>query len=527
MRSTADVKLCIGIPYHPEPAQLTRWERQSAETDEAPGWARDGGEGGAELRAEQASRADREAMAEEVASPGTMSLLEELDSLTSAGSSSAAAEGAASTSSLLDELDAMTKKAPSASTGGDLDSLMADLEDDATGGGSDLGSLLSALGSSSGPSEPRGEGAADAGDLGSLLAAFGEDLATAPAAAIISPQPETAAAPTVTESSSLAAQPSSGSQSTPEPEPEQRPEPSSEQETSSAQPGSPQPNRELQQAVRDLYREHVPDKAPEEVEANLARYAGREEALLRKIRKKYLQATPPASPPAPAPTAEEGDPPEPAINPASEWVKYVGTPVYDAAGVRMNRAYYRHRLSEELTLRAPSESVREIRQEKDTERFELDWRRAGGVMPQKEGWGTWIKRGLVETTAAFVEPTALTATASPAPQQSAESWGSWLKRGAAKAVGTAEEPPARGNSADNTMTLMTREELKARTPSVMNMMVSAVPDATLMTREELAARTLSVNNMMVSAVPDAADAPAGTDGSSAAKGSDGSLSGTV
>lgn len=402
-----------------------------------------------------------------MASPGTVSLLEELDSLASAVSSSPApaAGGAASTSSLLDELDAMTKKAPDASTDGALDSLMADLEDDVTEAGSDLGSLLSALGSGSGPTETMGEGGVDAGDLGSLLAAFGEELATAP-----------------------------------EPEPEQRPEVSSEQETSSAQPGqSPQPNRELQQAVRDLYREHVPDKAPEEVEANLARYAGREEALLRKIRKKYLPATPPANPPAPAPTAEEGDPPEPAINPVSEWVQYVGVPVYDAAGVRMNRAYYRHRLSEELTLKAPSESVREIRQEKDTERFELDWRRAGGVMPQKEGWSTWIKRGVVETTAVFVDP--LTAAASPAPQQSAESWGSWLKRGAAKAVGAAEEAPPGGNSADNSMTRMTREELKSRTKSV--------------------------NEMMVSPVPDAADAPAGTGGSLAAKGSDGSLAGTV
>eukprot|EP01045_Picozoa_sp_COSAG04_P039613 COSAG04_NODE_11192_length_724_cov_1.860800_2_plen_96_part_01 len=64
---------------------------------------------------------------------------------------------------------------------------------------------------------------------------------------------------------------------------------------------------------------------------------------------------------AAAGSAEEGTPPEPALNSESEWVKYVGTPVYDANGARVDRVYFRHRLREELTIHPPKEWVREVR----------------------------------------------------------------------------------------------------------------------------------------------------------------------
>lgn len=460
----------------------------------------------------------------EVASPSTMSLLDELDSLAAAVASSPApattAEPGRSSASLLEELDAITTGGGKPSgEGGGLDSLMSDLQDatstvpkgqaemkenaEATehGDSSDLGSLMSAFDTSptdlptveTKPSDT--QGGEEAGDLGSLLAAFGEELATEPATPGAL-QPETTTSTNVMEPSVLDSQVSGSPTSVKglEPEPEQEPE-SNPDPTS-----SPQPNLDLQQAVRDLYREHVPSKPAAEVEANLRRYAGREEVLLRKVRKKYLEAAPPASAPAASPTAEEGDPPAPAMNTESDWIKYLGLPAFDAAGTRVDRAYYRHRLSEELTLHAPPESVREIREEKDTERFEMDWRRAGGVMPEKEGWGSWIKRGVVETTAVFVDPATLTSAVTPAPkeqQQEQESWGSWLKK---KAVGAGESPAGHTHVQTSVDSSMTREDLTTRTASIDEMMV--LPH----TAEALAA--------------------AGTDGLPG-QGSEGTLSGTV
>ena len=211
---------------------------------------------------------------------------------------------------------------------------------------------------------------------------------------------------------------------------------------------------------------------------------------------------PPASPTqAAAPTAEEGDPPEPAINLKSEWVKYVGTSIYDSSGVCIDRAYYRHRLSEQLTLNAPPESVREIRQEKDPERFEMDWRRAGGVMPQKEGWASWIKRGVTETTAVFVEPVALTSAASPAPAPAPasqqESWGTWLKQGAAKAVGVAQSEELQLSQVQTSAdTSMTREDLTARTSSIDDMMVSPSAGAATGTEDSVQGSTARLSDIV-------------------------------
>ena len=41
-------------------------------------------------------------------------------------------------------------------------------------------------------------------------------------------------------------------------------------------------------ALRAFYKEHVPEKSDNEVEAILAKYAGREAKLLAKVQKKYL-----------------------------------------------------------------------------------------------------------------------------------------------------------------------------------------------------------------------------------------------
>ena len=119
-------------------------------------------------------------------------------------------------------------------------------------------------------------------------------------------------------------------------------------------------------------------------------------------------AASPAAHVPPAPT------PGPALNRDSDWVKYVGSPAYDAAGARVERAYFRHRLSEQVTVQPPQEWVREVREEADPERFEMDWRRAGGVPPAKESWGSWIKRGVATATEAAVAVTQTPAEAAAA-----------------------------------------------------------------------------------------------------------------
>jgi hypothetical protein len=54
---------------------------------------------------------------------------------------------------------------------------------------------------------------------------------------------------------------------------------------------------ELLASLRAIYREHVPEKSAAEVEEIIAKYTGREQKLLDKVRKKYLglAAAPPAA----------------------------------------------------------------------------------------------------------------------------------------------------------------------------------------------------------------------------------------
>ena len=249
---------------------------------------------------------------------------------------------------------------------------------------------------------------------------------------------------------------------------------------------------------------HVPEKSREGVEAILEKYAGREAILLTKVRKKYLKPEAPRSPNAiltafaagSASGAEEGTPPEHPINTESDWIKYVGSPAFDGAGMKLDRQYYRHRRTEELTLNAPGEWVREIRHEKDLERFEMDWRRAGGKLPEKEGWGSWIKRGVVDTTSAVVEASVglvapvLEPAAAAAVSPEKDSWGSWIKKGV---VGGAAEPK--------------REAPMLGVESSMDRLVGkfAAADATTsntsVTRGDLTKKTASIENMMVQAPP--------------------------
>ena len=87
-----------------------------------------------------------------------------------------------------------------------------------------------------------------------------------------------------------------------------------------------------------------------------------------------------------------------------------------------------------------------MRDEADPERFEMDWRRAGGVPPEKESWGSWIKRGVTEATGVVAASPASEAKggAAAAAAEEEESWGSWIKRGVTEATGGAGAPSTAG-----------------------------------------------------------------------------------
>ena len=63
--------------------------------------------------------------------------------------------------------------------------------------------------------------------------------------------------------------------------------------------------------LKAIYKAHVPDKDEADVEDIIARFAGREEVLLRKVRAKYLR-------PGPEPELAPGSEPEPELGPEPE-----------------------------------------------------------------------------------------------------------------------------------------------------------------------------------------------------------------
>ena len=98
-------------------------------------------------------------------------------------------------------------------------------------------------------------------------------------------------------------------------------------------------------------------------------------------------------------------------------------------GYASERSFYRNKETEQTRLDLPkglnaSDTVEE-RIERDTERFAMEWHRAGGKAAPKESWGSWIKRGTTK---------AVTAVTSAEPSKPAE--------GVPPAGAAAEKDPA-------------------------------------------------------------------------------------